>query len=70
MMAVVVGDANRYHNAFSTAFAWAVLCTLLAHARGRPSDQVESFLFFCTLPSVAFTGYVLCSAVGFVDVGL
>jgi hypothetical protein len=43
---------NQYQGAGAAVLAWASLCTLLAHVRGRPEDQVESFCFLLTLVRV------------------
>ena len=40
---------NQYQGAAAAMVTWASVCTLLAHVRDRPDDQVESFCFLLTL---------------------
>ncbi len=36
---------NQFNGAFALVFGWSTLCTLLAHLRDRPEDQVSVLLW-------------------------
>ena len=40
----------------SLVYAWASLALLLATLRDSPDSQVESYVFLCSVPAIAFSG--------------